>query len=115
MGVIGPFEESRQALLMGFLLTRFRKRSHWVYTLLCASPETPAAFLRVLAMAAKGSISNPHTGTPTELRRVGVVVFSRREQSLKCVRCEAVWKMAAWLHKRPRKYWVCPNGCNAPS
>jgi len=54
---------------------------------------------------------NPKTCTPMELRRVGVI-FSRREQSLKCVRCEAVWILAGWVHKRPRNYWVCPNGCN---
>jgi hypothetical protein len=57
---------------------------------------------------------NPKTCTPMELRRVGVI-FSRREQKLKCVRCEAVWRLTEWIHKRPRNYWVCPNGCNTPS
>jgi hypothetical protein len=56
----------------------------------------------------------PKACTPIELRRVGVI-FTRREQLFECVRCGAVWNPTGWVHKRPRKYWVCPNGCNALS
>ena len=55
-------------------------------------------------MEAKGlTLTIPRTGTPTELRRVGVVVLSRREQLLKCLRCEAVWRMTAWLSQAARQ------------
>jgi hypothetical protein len=59
-------------------------------------------------------VIRPKAFTTIELCRVGVI-FSRSDQLLKCVRCEAEWRMKAWFHMRPAKYWVCPNGCNAPS
>jgi hypothetical protein len=61
-----------------------------------------------------GSNLNPKACTPIELRRVGVV-FTRRKQSFKCLQCGAAWTITGWLNKRPRNYWVCPNGCNAPA
>jgi uncharacterized Zn finger protein len=45
----------------------------------------------------------PKECSPIELRRVGVI-FTRREQSLKCMQCGAAWKLETWMHKRPRKY-----------
>jgi hypothetical protein len=46
----------------------------------------------------------PKACTPIELRRVGVI-FTRREQSLKCMQCGSAWNLETWIHNRPRKYW----------
>jgi hypothetical protein len=54
---------------------------------------------------------SPRTCTASELGKVGVSL-NRRDQTLVCRKCRAVWTISQWLHKRPRFYWACPNGCN---
>ena len=53
--------------------------------------------------------------TRFRLRKVGVQIINRREQLLQCGRCGAEWTLGMWLHKRPRNFWACPNGCNTGS
>lgn len=56
----------------------------------------------------------PRSLTGPELRRAGVVLNYNTLLSFECLQCGRTWKQEIGLQgKLPRRYWKCPNGCNA--
>ena len=62
--------------------------------------------------------TGPRNSSGSELRKVGVEhVGSVGNVVLRCMECGQVWSPNLLPNggRLPKRYWQCPNGCNADS
>jgi hypothetical protein len=52
--------------------------------------------------------------TATDLEKVGIALVRHDPLTLRCIHCGVEWHVPQYPRsRRPRKYWICTNGCNA--
>ena len=58
----------------------------------------------------------PRCCSPSELKKVGVVLNDEKSVRLACEKCGVEWSPDVHRDGRlPRGYWMCPKGCNRSS
>jgi hypothetical protein len=54
----------------------------------------------------------PNEFSPTQLKKVGILIVNGNPLRLRCDKCAEEWTLDKKGLRLPKGYWRCPRGCN---